>query len=56
MPKLKLQLEAIEVSSFDLGGASDGLHQKTLDCTTDCMLTAGIDSCWCSEYATCECV
>lgn len=56
MPKFKLQLEAIEVSSFEPGaGGGDGMLGGSLACTTDCALTAGIDSCWCSEYNTCEC-
>jgi hypothetical protein len=55
MSKLKLQVEAIKVVSFAPGGEDDQVMEQTLRCTTDCALTAGINSCWCSEYNTCEC-
>ena len=56
MPKLKLQVEALEVVSFDFG-SGDEIQEKSLRCTVDtCVVTAGIDSCWCSEYNTCDCV
>lgn len=56
MPKLKLQLENIQVVSFAPGPEEDGLMERSLRCTTDCVVTGGIDSCWCSEYNTCDCV
>jgi hypothetical protein len=56
MPRLKLQVDAIKVSSFDIGGGGEEVQQRTLDCTWDCVVTAGVNSCWCSEYATCDCV
>ena len=56
MPKLKLQLEALEVVTFD-PGFEVGVEEKSLRCTVDtCVVTGGINSCWCSEYATCDCV
>ncbi|WP_420126320.1 hypothetical protein [Longimicrobium sp.] len=57
MSKLKLQVESIQVVSFDPGQGDDTLQERSLRCTVDtCVVTAGIDSCWCSEYNTCECV
>jgi hypothetical protein len=55
MPKLKLQVESIQVVSFDPTGGDAGVQEVSLRCTTDCALTGGIDSCWCSEYNTCDC-
>jgi hypothetical protein len=55
MSRLKLQVEALEVVSFD-PGSDDGLFADTLRCTTDCVVTGGVNSCWCSEYNTCDCV
>lgn len=56
MPRLKLQIEAIEVVSFE-PGSGDSIQEVSLRCTVDtCVITMGIDSCWCSEYASCECV
>ena len=57
MRKLRLNVETIDVASFHPAGPSedDQLFQRTLDCTWDCMVTGGIDSCWCSEYASCDC-
>lgn len=55
MPRLRLQLEALEVVSFDAGG-SDGVQENSLRCTVDtCVVTGGVDSCWCSEYQSCDC-
>lgn len=57
MPRLKLQVEAIKVESFEAGAGDDaGMDVVTPRCTTDCVVTAGVDSCWCSEYVTCDCV
>lgn len=57
MPKLKLQLESIQVVSFAPGGGDDGVEERSLRCTVDtCVVTGGIDSCWCSEYNSCDCV
>jgi hypothetical protein len=56
MSKLKLQVESIQVSSFEPGWDGDGVQEVSLRCTTDCMVTGGINSCWCSEYYTCDCV
>lgn len=55
MPKLKLQLEAIEVVSFD-PAPFPGLDDEMQVITPKCVVTGGIDSCWCSEYYTCDCV
>jgi hypothetical protein len=57
MSRLKLQVESIQVVSFDPGPADDTIQEKSLRCTIDtCVVTGGIDSCWCSEYNSCECV
>ena len=56
MPRLKLQLESIKVVSFAPGPQDDGVEVVTPRCTTDCQVTGGIDSCWCTEYVTCDCV
>jgi hypothetical protein len=57
MPRLKLQLEAIQVVSFEPGSDGVGVQEISLRCTVEtCMVTGGIDSCWCSEYASCDCV
>ena len=53
MPKLKLQLEAIQVVSFDPAPIEDPGMEVV---TPRCVVTGGIDSCWCSEYNTCDCV
>jgi hypothetical protein len=56
MPRLKLQLDAIEVVSFD-AGSGDTIAGNSLRCTVEtCVVTAGIDSCWCSEFQSCDCV
>jgi hypothetical protein len=55
MKKLTLDVDAIQVASFEAAppvperGTVDGYQR-----TPDCPLTLDI-SCWCSEYATCEC-
>jgi hypothetical protein len=56
MPRLKLQVEAIQVVSFAPGAQDGGVEEVSLRCTTDCVVTGGIDSCWCSEYYSCDCV
>ena len=41
----------------ELGSDGAGVLENSLRCTVDtCMVTGGIDSCWCSEYASCDCV
>ncbi|HEX2076767.1 MAG TPA: hypothetical protein VHG08_03635 [Longimicrobium sp.] len=56
MRKLRLDVHAIDVASFDPVAPLPGGEPfaKTID-ATDCPLTAAADSCWCSEYNTCEC-
>lgn len=56
MKKLRLDPESIRVTSFEAARAPEA--QGTVQAhfaTPACPLTRGIDSCWCSEYATCEC-
>jgi hypothetical protein len=71
MKQLKLDIDALTVTSFPTAPAAEarGTVQahvattptcpKTFDCTyegPDCVVTGGINSCWCSEYNTCDCV
>jgi hypothetical protein len=54
MKKLKLDVDAIEVASFEAAAIPDepGTVQAYL-ATPACPLTRGIDSCWCSETPDC---
>lgn len=52
MPRLKLQVESIRVESFEPSAPDDG---EMMVITPRCVVTGGIDSCWCSEYASCDC-
>jgi hypothetical protein len=57
MSKLKLQVESIQVVSFEPSENAVHAPAKSLECTLDeeCVVTGGINSCWCTEYATCWC-
>jgi hypothetical protein len=70
MKRLKLEIDALSVVSFPTApsteargtvqahvGTTPGCVDDTLRCTEalDCVVTSGINSCWCSEYNTCEC-
>ena len=71
MKKLALRVEDLEVVSFAVARAQEarGTVQahvtpvavcavKTAECTLyepECAVTGGINSCWCSEYASCDC-
>jgi hypothetical protein len=56
MKKLRLDLDTVRVTSFEAAPAPEeqGTVQAHL-ATPACPLTRNVDSCWCSEYATCEC-
>jgi hypothetical protein len=55
MSKLKLQVESIQVVTFEPSVDGPGLPPESFECTTgdDCMVTGNIGSCWCSEYQSC---
>lgn len=68
MKRLKLDADTLSVMSFPTAPAARGCgtvraHEATtptcpvtFDCTYDgpeCVVTGGINSCWCTEYATC---
>ncbi|HEY0017774.1 MAG TPA: hypothetical protein VGC13_15785 [Longimicrobium sp.] len=57
MSRLKLQVESIQVVSFEPSGNAAGAPAESLQCTIDddCMVTGGINSCWCSEINSCWC-
>jgi hypothetical protein len=71
MKKLKLEIDKLSVVSFPTAAAAEArgtvqAHVDTTpgsvvveshDCTwgRDCAVTSGINSCWCSEYQTCDC-
>ncbi len=51
MPRLKLQVEAIEVVSFDPAPfPGDDAEMQVV--TPRCVVTGSVDSCWCTE-STC---
>ena len=52
MSRLKLQVESIRVESFEPGAPDDG---EMMVITPRCVVTGGIDSCWCTEYNSCDC-
>ena len=70
MKRLKLEIEDLSIMSFAMAAvpAKRGTVQahattptcpKTYNCTyegPECVVTGGINSCWCSEYYTCDCV
>ncbi|HEU4886068.1 MAG TPA: hypothetical protein VFT45_27770 [Longimicrobium sp.] len=71
MKRLKLEIEELSITSFPTAAvpAQRGTVQahaattptcpKTYNCTyegPECVVTGGIDSCWCTEYYTCDCV
>ncbi len=51
MPKLQLQVEAIQVVSFDPEPTPGGDGEMQV-ITPKCQVTGGVDSCWCTE-STC---
>ena len=58
MQKLTLNLDALAVESFDPQAAAPrerGTVQGHEVLTPMCAVTSGINSCWCSEYNTCDC-
>ena len=63
MKRLKLEIDALTVTSFSVAPAAEArgtvqAHVDTTPCqefTPTCEVTGGIDSCWCSEYNSCEC-
>lgn len=57
MKKLKLTVDELSVVSFPTVRAGDEAR-GTVDghvLTPKCVVTGGVDSCWCSEYNTCDC-
>lgn len=56
MKKLRLDMDALSVVSFPTAPAPQ--VRGTVDgnvLTPKCVVTSGVDSCWCSEYNTCNC-
>jgi hypothetical protein len=56
MKKLRLDVEELSVVSFGTAPAREprGTVQGHL-ATPTCNITSGVDSCWCSEFVSCEC-
>lgn len=56
MKKLTLRVEELSVVSFAVARATEdrGTVQAHV-LTPKCVVTGGINSCWCSEYNTCDC-
>jgi hypothetical protein len=56
MKKLRLELETLSVATFETGPAREerGTVQAN-HATPTCAVTSGIDSCWCSEFVSCDC-
>lgn len=56
MKKLRLQVEELSVVSYSTAPAREtrGTVQGHI-ATPTCQVTSGVDSCWCSEYYTCDC-
>jgi hypothetical protein len=55
--KLKLNVEELSVVSFPIQPAQEA--RGTVEghvLTPKCQVTGGVDSCWCTEYYTCDCV
>lgn len=56
MKKIKLQLDALAVASFETAALPADMGTVAgYEATPYCVVTGGIDSCWCSEYNTCDC-
>jgi len=57
MKKLHLDLDTLAVDTFAVQDASvrDDGTVRGHAATPLCAVTSGIDSCWCSEYYTCDC-
>ncbi len=56
MKKLRLDVETLSVATFATAPARTprGTVQAHA-ATPTCQVTSGIDSCWCSEYVSCDC-
>ena len=56
MKKLRLDVEELSVVSFPTAPAQEarGTVQAHV-LTPKCVVTSGVDSCWCTEYNTCDC-
>jgi hypothetical protein len=58
MKKLALDLDALSVDSFATVAAEPAekgtVHGNATG--TACPITSGINSCWCTEFRTCDCV
>jgi hypothetical protein len=57
MRKIRLAVDELSVVSFPTVAAAGGAR-GTVDghvLTPKCVVTGGVDSCWCSEYNTCNC-
>ena len=63
MKKLTLDVDALSVTSFPTAPSAGArgtvrAHEGTPLCeevSTECVVTGGVNSCWCSEYHTCDC-
>lgn len=56
MKKLRLDVEELSVATFTTAPApvpSGTVQAHVL--TPKCVVTSGVDSCWCSEYVSCDC-
>lgn len=59
MKKLTLDLDALAVDSFATASPAardDGTVHAHAATGTGCAVTSGINSCWCTEFRTCDCV
>lgn len=55
MKKLTLNVETLSVETFETDTAAKErgtVHAHEVE-TPKCVVTGGIDSCWCTEYAGC---
>jgi hypothetical protein len=57
MKKLHLDLDMLAVDTFAVQDAAtrDEGSVQAHEATPYCAVTSGINSCWCSEYYTCDC-
>jgi hypothetical protein len=64
MKRLTLNVDALSVVSFPTAPAVTArgtvqAHVATTPCaeenTPACVVTSGINSCWCTEYVSCSC-
>jgi hypothetical protein len=59
MKKLALDLDALSVDTFhttEAPPAETGTVHGHVATGLACPVTSGINSCWCTEYRTCDCV